>query len=217
MLALTLAIGVSGGGSVLGWTFPNPMKVLYVDGEQSRNTLFNRLPLLIKSVPGADEKLCRKNLTLSAATMQSPEVCFFDIANHDQVEPTAEMVKAQGFGLVVFDNMTTLTDVIEDENDSAQVKKFQKLFTALKAANVADMFAIRQRAADSAARQAVPTLRRLHAEATKETGQAKATIQKQRQAQAETVFRPSTFWGTVSGKMNVNPQYSVNSSTKIAE
>lgn len=137
MLALTLAIGAAGGGSVLGWTFPNQTKVLYVDGEQSRNTLFNRLPLLMKAVPGADAGLCRKNLTLSAATMQRPEVRFFDIANHDQVEPVVEMVKAQDFGLVVFDNMTTLTDEIEDENDSASVKKFQRLFTALKAAGVA--------------------------------------------------------------------------------
>lgn len=137
MLALTLAIGASGGGSVLGWTFPNPTKVLYVDGEQSRNTLFNRLQLLMKAVPGVDETLCRKNLTISAATLQKPEVRFFDIADHAQVEPMVDMVKAQGFGLVIFDNMTTLTDEIEDENDAAQVKRFQRLFTALKGANVA--------------------------------------------------------------------------------
>lgn len=44
-LALGLALAAAGGGSFLGWTAPRPHKVLYLDGEMSRDTVASRLRL----------------------------------------------------------------------------------------------------------------------------------------------------------------------------
>jgi hypothetical protein len=45
-LALGLALAIAGGGSLLGWTAPRPHKVLYLDGEMSRDAVATRLRLL---------------------------------------------------------------------------------------------------------------------------------------------------------------------------
>jgi putative DNA primase/helicase len=44
-LALGLALAAAGGGSFLGWTAPCPHKVLYLDGEMSRDAVASRLRL----------------------------------------------------------------------------------------------------------------------------------------------------------------------------
>jgi hypothetical protein len=44
-LALGLALAAAGGGSFLGWTAPRPHKVLYLDGEMSRDAVAARLRL----------------------------------------------------------------------------------------------------------------------------------------------------------------------------
>jgi AAA domain len=137
MLAQTLALAVAGGGKVLGWTYPEPARVLYVDGEQSVRAIQSRFRLLSTSIAGGDAAKAAANLVVMARATQEKPVGFLDIADEDQHTTFLRYIRENAFGLVVFDNLSTLTDKIEDENSAGAMKPMQALLTHLKKINVA--------------------------------------------------------------------------------
>lgn len=137
MIALTLALGAAGGGSVFGWSFPNPMKVLFVDGEQSVRDLQRRLKFLATGIAGLDLEKAGENLIVMARSTQGRRTKFVDIGEQDQADILAAQIEAAGVGLVVFDNLSTLSDSIADENQAAAFKPMQALLTRLKKHNTA--------------------------------------------------------------------------------
>jgi RecA-family ATPase len=137
MIAQTLALAVAGGGSVFGWTFPNPSRVLYVDGEQSPRALQSRFRLLSSAIQGHNADSAADNLTVMARAKQPNPGEFLDVSSVAQHRAFINYVKREGFALVVFDNLSTLSDSIEDENSAAAMKPMQALLTHLKRVNVA--------------------------------------------------------------------------------
>lgn len=137
MIAQTIALAAAGGGEVFGWTFPNPGKVLYVDGEQSERGIQGRFKLLQTGVANIDAAKAAQNLTVMARTAQDEGAGFLDMASPEQAEMFAAAVGRQKTSLVVFDNLSTLSDRIEDENSAAAFKPMQTLLTRLKKLNVA--------------------------------------------------------------------------------
>ncbi len=137
MIALTMALGAAGGGKVLGWEFPKPTRVLFVDGEQSERDLQRRLALLSTGIDGFDAGAAAGNLILMPRAAQSVGTKFLDIASADQAEMLAQDVERQKIGLIVFDNLSTLSDSVDDENSAAAFKPMQILLTRLKKLNVA--------------------------------------------------------------------------------
>lgn len=137
MISLTLALAAAGGGEVFGWRFPNPGKVLFVDGEQSERDLQRRLSLLGTAIKGFDGELAAKNLVLMPRAAQTHGDRFVDIAEPGQAKLIADEMGRQGVCLVVFDNLSTLTDSVEEENSAAAFKPMQALLTRLKKLNIA--------------------------------------------------------------------------------
>ncbi len=137
MIALTLALGAAGGGSALGWTFPNPGKVLFVDGEQSERDLKRRLQFLATGIQGINLEKAGENLILMARSTQGSRTKFIDIGAQAQADILAAQIEAYGAGLVIFDNLSTLSDSIGDENSAASFKPMQALLTRLKKHNAA--------------------------------------------------------------------------------
>lgn len=139
MASMTLALAVAGGGKVFGWDFPNPCKVLYVDGEQDERTLKMRFELLAQTITGHDAALASINLGYSPRSAHLAGGKFFDIAAEAHTAPIVSALRSSGTGFVVFDNLATLSDTLEDENSAAQFKKMQALLAQLKGENVASI------------------------------------------------------------------------------
>jgi hypothetical protein len=135
MVAMTLALGVAGGGEAIGWRFPNPQRVLWIDGEQSERDLQDRFRELAGAIDGLDTDKAESNLTILARTMQTGDGKFLDMADPAQVETLIAAIQAERVGFVVFDNISTLSDSIDDENSAAAFKPVQRLLARLKAIN----------------------------------------------------------------------------------
>lgn len=139
-VAMTLALGVAGGGEALGWEFRNPARVLYVDGEQSSRDLHARFRALGKALgKGHDAQRAAENLLLEARTRANLSAPFFDLSAPEHAEPFVEFLKSEGVEFVVFDNLSTLSDRLEDENAATAFKPMQALFAKLKAENIASV------------------------------------------------------------------------------
>lgn len=139
-VAMTLALGVAGGGAALGWEFRNPARVLYVDGEQSARDLHTRFRALGKALGESHSaELAAKNLLLDARTRADLSSPFFDLSAPEHAEPFVEFLTKAGVAFVVFDNLSTLSDRLEDENAATAFKPMQALFARLKAENIASV------------------------------------------------------------------------------
>lgn len=137
-MAMALALGVAGGGEALGWKFPNSAKVLFVDGEQSTRDLQDRFAILRHTLgPKHNAKRAGENLLIESRTNTSVDVPFFDLCAPEHAATFVAFLKAKEVGFVVFDNLSTLSDRMEDENAATAFKPMQALFARLKAANIA--------------------------------------------------------------------------------
>ena len=138
MLAMTLALGVAGGGSALGWRFPNPCKVLFVDGEQSPRDLQKRFAVLGKTIAGHNQQAAAANLLIWGRTLGQAGESFFDLnSDAERARAAVDFLKAEKVGFVVLDNLSTLSDTLADENKAENFKHLQSLLSHLKAANIA--------------------------------------------------------------------------------
>lgn len=136
--ALSVALAVAGGGEVLGWTAPQPAKVLYVDGEMNASEVQERLSRLTKgAVNGLDLEAASDNLVIQCRQQQSLSVAFWDLLNPVDQDVLVSRLTRERFDLVIFDNFTTLSDSLSDENSAGAMKPALSLLLRLKAAKIA--------------------------------------------------------------------------------
>lgn len=137
-LSLSIALAVAGGGSVGPWTAPKARRVLLVDGEMHSADLQDRIRFLLNSgavkVPNRD--LALRNLRIIARQAQKVGTGFFDMCEDDDQKGLLAMVQGTA-ELVILDNLTTLSEGLEDENDATKFKPLQAFFMELKRAKVA--------------------------------------------------------------------------------
>jgi hypothetical protein len=138
-LAMTLALGVAGGGRLLGLEFRNPCRVCYVDGEQSIRDLQSRFSFLGSAIEGHNSSAARDNLTVIARTESDSRSPFLDINCEDHARVLVRSLKAQRIEFIVFDNLSTLSASLKDENSAAEFKAMQALFAHLKGENIASV------------------------------------------------------------------------------
>ncbi|GGL71070.1 AAA family ATPase [Wenxinia marina] len=141
MLSLSIALAVAGGGRVGPWNAPKPLKVLYVDGEMNLQDVRDRVELLVGTdgILGTPEEQSQalSNLTITARQDQTVGKAFYDLTNLDSQNCLLDRVRRGKINLLVLDNLTTLTDDLEDENASVAFKKVQDFFLNLKRLGVA--------------------------------------------------------------------------------
>jgi KaiC/GvpD/RAD55 family RecA-like ATPase len=136
LLALTLALGMAGGGRILGWDFPTPCKVLYFDGEMSLRDTQERMRRLVGFIEGIDVEAVGRNLIHASKTEADPEGRFFDLSTKEQIQGLLDLCSKVGASVVVWDNLSVLSDGLEDENDATCFKSVQAVFNALKGAGI---------------------------------------------------------------------------------
>lgn len=115
MFALSIALAVAGGGKFLDWEAPKPYRVLFVDGEMPMDTIKERTEMLLQALPDLDRDLVRENLHVFARQFQKASVDFPNLA--DPLGQSELEKQAQGYDLIILDNLSTLANV-EDENAS---------------------------------------------------------------------------------------------------
>ncbi len=145
LLALTLALLVSGGGEVAGWSSPKPRRVLLVDGEMNAEDLKDRIVLLMDTVEGIDRAAVEDNLLILPRTLQSDSVAFPNLGERELPDHVKDRLSGQDFvfskarehhaELVIFDNFSTLIEVA-DENDAAAMKTTTDFLMRLKTGGI---------------------------------------------------------------------------------
>ncbi|MES1934211.1 hypothetical protein T35B1_16463 [Salinisphaera shabanensis T35B1] len=120
-LSLAAALAVAGGGRFLGWSAPKPRKVLYVDAENGRRRIYDRMRYLIGSIEGIDPEAAIDNFDVigkkehEGGTKGKP---FPLIDGKEGSQQYVDVVKEYGASLIVLDTMSRLVD-LDDENASA--------------------------------------------------------------------------------------------------
>lgn len=133
MLALTLALAVAGGGTVLGWTSPQPRPVLYVDGEMHIQDLRDRLAMLSGTVSGLDVAAAGGNLTILSRQGQGADVRFPDLTKEADQDEVLRQAAGTDAALVICDNFSTLAEVA-DENEAAAMSPVLTFLLRMKQA-----------------------------------------------------------------------------------
>ncbi|MBX9701781.1 MAG: AAA family ATPase [Acetobacteraceae bacterium] len=136
MLAVTLALAVAGGGSVLGWRSAKPRRVLYLDGEMHAEDMRDRLRTLAGTVEGLDLAAARENLRVLSRQQQDDAAEFPDLASPKGQDAVLSMAREHGAALLIADNLSTLAE-LADENDAAAVSPVLSFLLRLKAAGIA--------------------------------------------------------------------------------
>jgi hypothetical protein len=135
MFTLSLALGIAGGGSLMGWSSPRPRRVLLIDGEMPLDDLQERLRMLAGTVEGVDIQAAGTNLTVLARHGQSPDAIFPDFGKEEEQDANLALVRSYNPDVVILDNLSTLATVA-NENDTAEVQKVVKFLARLKQARV---------------------------------------------------------------------------------
>ncbi len=133
MLALTLALAVAGGGTVLGWTSPKPRPVLYLDGEMHAQDLRDRLAMLTGTVEGLDAAAAGRNLTILSRQGQKADVRFPDLTKEADQGEVLKQAASTNADLVILDNFSTLAEVA-DENEAAAMSPVLTFLLRMKQA-----------------------------------------------------------------------------------
>ena len=138
-LALSVALAVAGGGEVLGWRADQPARVRYIDGEMTERTVQDRLRTLLDSgaVQGLDTEAAGQNLKIESRQGQALTVDFHDLLNPEHQDRLLDDLRRDRVELVIFDNFTTLSDSLGDENSAGAMKPALTLMLKLKQAGVA--------------------------------------------------------------------------------
>jgi hypothetical protein len=131
MLALTVALAVAGGGTVLDWSAPSPRRVLLIDGEMHAEDLQERLRMLSQTVTGLDADAAGGNMTVVARQYQDAAVPFPDLASPKGQNEVIQLIESSRSNLVILDNLSTLAE-LEDENDAAKMQPVLSFLMRLK-------------------------------------------------------------------------------------
>lgn len=137
-MSLSIALAVAGGGACADWRAPTARRVLYLDGEMNQADLQGRIRGLLEmgAVVVPDRELALGNLTIIARQGQELGSGFFDLTAEEDQRSILDMVQGRA-ELVVFDNLTTMSEGLREENAAAEFKPLQGLFMELKRAGVA--------------------------------------------------------------------------------
>ncbi|OOY27920.1 hypothetical protein BMI90_08430 [Thioclava sp. L04-15] len=139
LLCLSLALAVSGGGSVADWKAPKARKVLYIDGEMNQQDIRDRIELLMNNgaVDVPEPTIALRNLQIIARQAQEVGTEFYDITEEETQKDLLRRAKAKNVELIILDNFTTLSDALQDENASSEFKRVQDFFLQMKRAGIA--------------------------------------------------------------------------------
>lgn len=135
MLTLSFALAVAGGGSLLGWTAPQPRRVLLIDGEMPLDDLKGRLEGLSQTIDGLDLGAARTNLTILARHHQHPDAVFPDFGKEEEQDKVLRLIRSYQPDLVILDNLSTLA-TLDDENGAAETQRIVRLLARLKQARI---------------------------------------------------------------------------------
>lgn len=114
------------------------INVLLVDGEMTLRDHKERREALVAGMPGYDTEAL-KRIRLYPKAGQPHQADFFDLADRSWIATLVEYVKAEGFGLVVLDNLSTLSPTLEDENAATAWAPLNDAVVALKREGVATL------------------------------------------------------------------------------
>jgi putative DNA primase/helicase len=110
--ALAVGKAVANGQDLLGWTCPEPRRVLYIDGELPGTTLQERLQKFRRSPPGMFHVLCRDTFQLQR--LQMP-----DLGEAEGRRELDRIIERCAPDLIIFDSISTLVrSGVENEADS---------------------------------------------------------------------------------------------------
>lgn len=138
MLTLSIAIAVACGGKLWEWEAPKARKVWIIDGEMHLQDLQDRIRMLgSAAVSGHDPKLVGRNLQITARQAQSPDSVFFDITDKAHQDAILAKCKLDGIELLIIDNLSTVADGLEDENEATAFRTISSFMTRMKQAGVA--------------------------------------------------------------------------------
>ena len=131
LFAMGVALAIAGGGSYLGWKAPKPRKVLFIDGEMDMVDLRDRFKLLLRAMPDLDASAAADNVVLLPRMDQEVGTEFPDLASPEGCQAVLDQVEQKSPDLVVFDNLSTLATV-EDENKASGFNQVIELAQQLK-------------------------------------------------------------------------------------
>ena len=131
MFAMSVALAVAGGGEYLGWKADSCSKVLIVDGEMDMYELQERSNLLINSIGSLNIEAAKKNLSFLPFQGQTDDVNWPDLANPEDHDVILKRIKKEKPKLVIFDNLSTLANV-EDENSASAWRPCLELLKKIK-------------------------------------------------------------------------------------
>jgi putative DNA primase/helicase len=136
-MSLGIALAVAGGGSVGDWTAPKARTVLYLDGEMHQGDLQDRIKFLIETgaVKVPNRELALVNLRIVARQAQDAGKDFLDLTDKDHQESLLRAARGKA-EVVILDNLTTMSEGLDDENDSTEFKSLQGLFMEMKRAGI---------------------------------------------------------------------------------
>jgi AAA domain len=143
MFALSVALGVAGGGEFLGWkpderADGSGWRVLYIDGEMHVADIQERVRMLMHAVPSGNQERAGRNLRFLARQHQEPDAAFPLITEAAGMRFVLERIREDALDLVILDNFSTLGDV-EDENAASSFNAIQQFLLQLKVQGVATM------------------------------------------------------------------------------
>lgn len=137
MLTLSLALAISGGGRVWEWSSSSPRKVLIIDGEMHLQDLQDRLRLLGETaVEGVDMAQVGTNLSIIARQAQEPESAFFDVTDESHQMAILGRCQSQKIDVLIIDNLSTVADGLEDENEAVAFRTVQSFMLRMKQAGI---------------------------------------------------------------------------------
>jgi hypothetical protein len=124
---------------VLGYEAPAPAKVMYVDGEMHVAEVVERLRSLLKSetIDRLDAKAAGRNLHVYSRQHQNLNVDFWDLLDPVDQDVLVRKLIKERYELVVFDNFTTLSDSLGDENSAGSMKPALNMMLKLKQSGIA--------------------------------------------------------------------------------
>lgn len=137
MLTLSLALAIAGGGRVWEWMCDRPRKVLVIDGEMHLQDLQERLRLLGEvAVAGLDHDKVGENLSIIARQAQTPSSTFFDVTDEDHQLQLLRRCRDTKADVLIIDNLSTVADGLEDENEAVAFRTVQSFMLRMKQAGI---------------------------------------------------------------------------------
>jgi len=128
--ALSCAVAVAGNGTFAKWKNNKAMKVLYIDGEMSLYDLKENASFLAGTMT-CDKELVDNNLVFLSKNAQEVGGNFITMNDGGYKTYLENKIKEDNYGLVIFDNVRTLT-LNHIENDSSSWDPINELIVSLK-------------------------------------------------------------------------------------